>query len=326
MSVKRPFYFEVRQRLNGTLARSGTCTAGEKDNMTVSQRNGTLRNYDRDRANTADEDRDGNGIVDPYIKVGTETANLQFFAFADDNRMPIRRIMIDWGDGSTILNENRYGLYRNRKPFCSEQDSIERSVGLCGTSPNDLTGITCHGVGTDCPLDIDTNDNPVQYTCYGDAGLNGSRDNITFNEYVESPNYQSARFGNAPRACSTEPFQFLHDYTCSFDSTSANLPDYVVTVGSILNADARAQLLGTYRLQNDSKVCKFQPRVQVMDNWGWCNGTCVGQTDGCYNGATETINGVRFGGIQQCNIDSNLTNDNPWTNYQGQIIVIPQSS
>jgi len=37
--------------------------------------------------------------------------------------------------------------------------------------------------------------------------------------------------------------------------------------------------------------CVYQPKVQVLDNWGWCNGKCVDsltdgndQTAGCYDG------------------------------------------
>jgi len=72
-----------------------------------------------------------------------------------------------------------------------------------------------------------------------------------------------------------------------------------------------------------SKVCVFIPKVQVLDNWGWCNGTCLGGPggDGCYNG--EGNEGLPIDQqVDEC--DSGYQKGDPWTEYKGQIIVIPQ--
>ncbi len=75
------------------------CVAAEKDTFTVSGRNsytnpdGSLPDYDDD--GLEDEDLNGDGQVDSIIGIENYAANVQFFAWADDNRMPVRRVMVD---------------------------------------------------------------------------------------------------------------------------------------------------------------------------------------------------------------------------------------
>jgi len=52
-------------------------------------------------------------------------------------------------------------------------------------------------------------------------------------------------------------------------------------------------LLKKKSYKDDSLVCVYKPRIQVLDNWGWCSGACqdsggsavkgVDQRPGCYN-------------------------------------------
>jgi hypothetical protein len=65
--------------------------------------------------------------------------------------------------------------------------------------------------------------------------------------------------------------------------------------------------------------CVFKPKVQIKDNWGWCNGNCGrGGVGGCYDDPE---------GDNQCNIiypGGTHSDWNPWTSFQGQVIVVPK--
>ncbi|MFA7314371.1 MAG: hypothetical protein WC025_00365, partial [Candidatus Magasanikbacteria bacterium] len=92
-------------------------------------------------------------------------------------------------------------------------------------------------------------------------------------------------------------------------------------------------------LKDDSQVCVFKPAVQVLDNWGWCNGSCVvgynwdissGKADpignpveGCYTKKVYNNDPVR--GKDQCDpsLGGSSISENPWKRYNGAIIVIP---
>jgi hypothetical protein len=60
----------------------------------------------------------------------------------------------------------------------------------------------------------------------------------------------------------------------------------------------------------NGSCCVYKPKVQIKDNWGWCNGSCPGHTGGgCYNMACD----VNFS-----------PNEPHWTSFQGQVIVVPK--
>jgi hypothetical protein len=231
----------------------GGCSVGEANNITVNERNATLANYDGTLP-AADEDANLDGSVDPIIGIGSVAADLRFFAFADDNRMPIRRVKVRWGD-LRVGEEIKDGLFKNHKPYCSKDETQTVTVGLCGTSDTALTGVTCVE-NLDCPA--------AAPTCFGAAG--------------STTNYPFARFGNAPRACTPDPFVFSNNYACTTgDLTNPTLirSGVIKTVAQV-NAlpgqrDAYNRLKGTYGLADTAKICVFQPRVQVTDNWEFCN-------------------------------------------------------
>lgn len=241
------------------------CTAGEPNHFTVNQKNGTLTDYDGDGFADEDTNRDGQ----PDVIIGTAgqlAATLSFFAFADDNHMPIRRVMINWGDGSNISNEANYGRYQNRKPYCAPDN--ETVQNRCA----DNSQLTC-STDSDCA-----------------AGVK-----------CEAPS--ALAFGDAARACSTNYHEFNHSYTCGSGDTQ-----HQVAV-SALPGHIQTRLLTTYELQPSDVVCRYAPKVQVLDNWGWCNGTCAGGK-GCYkDGVTDMCEASR---------------SEPWTSYNGTIIVVPK--
>ncbi|MBI4434784.1 hypothetical protein HY635_03145 [Candidatus Uhrbacteria bacterium] len=84
-------------------------------------------------------------------------------------------------------------------------------------------------------------------------------------------------------------------------------------------------------------ACVYIPRVHVKDNWGFCTGRCPNATsyitraDGekCFDGTGITTNPGDTVNKNECNVqlypaasgaDANL---NPWTYFQGRVIVGP---
>lgn len=60
--------------------------------------------------------------------------------------------------------------------------------------------------------------------------------------------------------------------------------------------------------------CVFKPRVQVKDNWGWCNGN---NGSGFYDGNDRSID-------DQCLGDLSKMTNKAYTQFRGQILVAPQ--
>jgi hypothetical protein len=283
------------------------CSAGEKDNITIGDQNGV----------------DGQQII---ARNGSYQARASFFAFADDNRMPIRRVMISWGDGD-ITNRDVQGMYKNRKPFCEPSNTVgaKSSVGYCGankTNPtaSDLTLLTC-GADADCPVNsgliCHTSNLPLQSVSFGSLGA------------VDS--FSAPRFGNLPRACEEAPFEYYHTYSCDENSPGKTTVGTAKNTGLITNSTYSQLISGG--LADTSTICTYRPAVQVLDNWGWCNGTCVSGYDpgyvavgpinvGCYENVK--VNNTAAQVVDQCDpVSSKFDGTNPWTPYRGLIIVVP---
>ncbi len=237
------------------------CTVSAANEITVNQRNG-------------EEDVDGDNLTDPLYGKNNLTTVVKFFAFADHNRMPIKRVMVDWGDGTTPTNEGKYGDYKNHKPVCmSPVDTTATTLRECSNAPQ----LTCK-TNSDCP---------TGGTC----------------------NVAAFKFGNTSRACTPDYFEFTHNYSCT--------KEIAKTPFGTLDAGERDYLYrqGGHTAENTAFVCTFTPKVQVLDNWGWCNGSCSGG-NGCYSKFKPTENSIP---IDRC--ESGL--DTPWVNYKGKIIVTP---
>lgn len=287
--------------INYAACDAGKCTAAERDNFTINKRNYTLTDYNDD--NAADEDQKRNGSPDPIIAHGTYSTLVQFYAVADDNHMPIRRVMVDWGDGTEVTNNNRSGLYKNRKPFCAGEDGMHRR---CATPSGDDTLLTCDS------------DDDCMYA-FGD----GSTCTDPVNDDNDNTNL-IPHFGDADRACKSEYFEFTHMYYCdAVDAQGGMTPEQIRTsyegstgITNPMFPSQEAALEAYDRLieQNvrpTDSVCVFKPGVQILDNWGWCNGVGL---DGSY---IEGYNGIDL----ECDyMEDNLT----FTPYQGAIILIPQ--
>lgn len=286
----------------GDRYKQGECAAAEEDNFTVNGKNQIpTADYNGDTA--PEEDANGDGRPDPIVAVGSYKAHLRFFASADDNRMPIRQVAVNWGDA--LLPEIKSGFYQNRKPYCDPDDGPDKTVGLCGSAGN-LSMISCR-TDDDCKFLLPGG---VIYDCYGSKLAAGQSERAR-------QNYTVARFGNKARACKAEPFAFEHNYSCKqADLRASPQPPWVRNV-SDRNAWTQDQL-DSLRADGvtSGKVCVFRPRVQVRDNWGWCTGQCSG--GGCYGldlsdrGSCDRPEAwVPFGGFSGASVRA------------GEIIVVP---
>jgi len=155
----------------------------------------------------------------------------------------------------------------------------------------------------------------------------------------DSPN----NFGESYEACNSGYISFKYDYTCTrFDVQTLEGEEM-----KLCKTDVNNRLINSPCTGNapDTEVpiagavgaCVFQPRVHVLDNWGWCTGHCdAGDEDfdngpGCYSGKGP----VGPAEINECNIDECPGNGNgcpdflggltnPWVNFNGYVIVRPE--
>lgn len=247
---------------------------------------------------------------------GNLNANVSFYAWADHNQMALRRIMVDWREEgleqSGTISGEAMGYYMNAKPYCDvglnyecmtdfNANSLDvpfEDVDLeywedqnvdFGEEPDDpeelFEGLTC------IPKE---GDEPNNKTCPSDYSC------------VLAP--MTVAYGNQlNETCRTEPISLVWNYTC--DVTDKDKVDYgeddveadadhgglegkpyvysVSDIDEIAPAGSATQwkeLLTSKGHKNNDLVCVFKPRVQVLDNWGWCTGSCdYDERGGCYN-------------------------------------------
>lgn len=168
-----------------------------------------------------------NGVDDGEVKGGNGTKNitLRFFAYAQNDQMPLRNVTVDWGDGTNHSGNNPGSSYKNRRGYTYRR--VPRSDG---TEALELVS-NCDG----------------------------------------------HNFGTSSDACDAlAPMAFNHAYICNRDATARCFDG---TNDCVQIVDGRS-------------ACVYKPRVQVLDNWGFCNGTCAGgalttDTNFCYDGSTN---------------------------------------
>ncbi|MBI5222096.1 MAG: hypothetical protein HY980_01185 [Candidatus Magasanikbacteria bacterium] len=67
----------------------------------------------------------GSKVDDRLFGAAVKMAQVQFFAWADHNQMPLRRIMVDWREKGVDKPDNTIsgtsqGYYTNYKPYCGD--------------------------------------------------------------------------------------------------------------------------------------------------------------------------------------------------------------
>ncbi len=239
-------------------------------------------------------------------------ATIQFYGWADQEHMPIKRVVLDWGDGTSPMLQT--GLYRNHKPVCSTdvQPAAACELTVGGLDPNQ----TCAADG-DCvdsagkvvgACQVSTGDKTALYSTlkwsFGSWGGNKTGDS---------------------GACQTGYFSYGHAYTYSDDcaftgilpkslqGAGLNLTHALVADQNMIDALGLAG-----RVAPKERFCLFQPRVQLLDNWGICNGVkSVDITKGSGD-MTPTAYGKNDVG-SDCNYDAEDPKN--LTPFQGYIIV-----
>jgi hypothetical protein len=223
----------------------------------------------RDQGNTCPEF----GVVDGFSVNGMQrdmcfsggnqsNVELAYYAYANSDHMPIRRHIIDFGDGTAPVRLD--GSFKNTRGLRADGTQI------CGSDDTD--------------------------------------------------------FGLTADACDSRFMRFNKTYTCS---------------ESVANILPRCAGGSVFPCRDAAGCCVFKPLVQVLDNWGVCNGTCSnaspdpaisGRADGnlCIN--TSTVNYLdesrdRGDLINECTIlsasDRNYRGAQPYVEYAGVIVVCP---
>ncbi|MCX6781655.1 MAG: carbohydrate binding domain-containing protein [Candidatus Magasanikbacteria bacterium] len=226
-----------------------------------------------------------------YLMSGSQ-AHIKFYAWAHGNQMPIRRIVVDKGDsfGDTQIDSLISDSLGNRKFACSEK--------ICDD--------TDEGSQFPCNSDGDCDPANTYYTC-GDTSSD------------------IKKFGNTDdTGCKAKPWDFVTDFNCPFGSMGIVESSSTGYVDIGFESSIPISSLGidwAYIRQNfygAEYVCVAHPRVYVLDNWGWCAGSCDYSSNthvkgpGCYSEAGS-------GSTNQC--DKTLSE--PWVNYDGYVIVVP---
>ncbi|MFH1089810.1 MAG: hypothetical protein V1716_05315 [Candidatus Uhrbacteria bacterium] len=211
-------------------------------------------------------------------------AAIKFFAWANSNQMPIRNVVVHWGDGDRYAESPGYNW-----------------------PPDDPVG--------------DVSSTSSYYK---------NRRGLEDEETVVCGDYDE--WGLTSSACETSYFSYEHDYFCSkgyVEDILAVDPQGICqwadeATGRLLNSPCTGGVI-----TEGAEKCVFQPRVHVMDNWGWCTGYCTSNpdedSDNCYEGSVDNecdaINCPSEGGSSNCPDRSYGGIDNPWINYDGVIIV-----
>jgi hypothetical protein len=213
--------------------------------------------------------------------IGQFVASMRFYAWASHNQMPLKRIVIDWGDSEvTRVADTKL---KNHKPYCNVQSECSDQVRAAG--------LTCNADG-DCPpaaglcKPTGVCQNQPQKNCSADAECADNGDRCIVR----------TMFGNSRDACEANYFDFQHVYVCndsvkdalpacsdtaaitarhcSRDATRTCTADSGCAAGDTCIAEIMAPPGGCFDDINGTNSCYFTPRLQVMDNWGWCTGEC----------------------------------------------------
>jgi len=232
-----------------------------------------------------------------YVAVGLNIP-IRFYVWAHPNQMPLRKVVLD-KTGHDI------------SPTVMESESFANKKLTCA-------GGWCQGGGSRWDVNCDpsqgVDNNPV---CQQLKNYLNESGNFTCKQI--DPSDAFASFGSTPTTgCSQGYVEFFMDLSCSQADAKPILPAEGLLVQSALS-------LGYI----PNKVCKFKPRVHVMDNWGWCSGSCVSENvpgyrdtlglpylvwDGCYSEIRGQANAPG-----DCDTDTTK----PWVQYPDPIIVVP---
>lgn len=222
--------------------------------------------------------------------LGSLSATASFFMYADKEQMPIRTLIMDWGDGVEF------------------------------TSSDDWP--------TDAQYGSTTGDN--YYKNHRGMKSVGSRTEDICNGDSDTGGVSGYGFGESDDGCSNSYVSFNHDFLCTesfLASLTAESRECIVNeeTGNIENSPCYGGVPGS-----SSDQCVFQPRVFVEDNWGWCaSNVGICDTGGdyseeyCYGGTNATRDECDYSNCpgDGCDKSSPAFEAHPWVYYDGFIIL-----
>ncbi len=196
-----------------------------------------------------------------YLGSDKGMATVRFYAWAAHDQAPLRKIVIDWGDGQTTVIDD--AKLKNRKPICNTDRECSLVPGLACTSDADCPPATGSCLRTGRCEDTDE-------FCYEQSGCG-------LNALCKT----RVLFGNSSEACQQGYFEFTHVY-----ETKPALPDCGTTArcqyepnkfaGDCRPGEGTNERMapkdGCY--DANLNMVRYTPRVMVMDNWNWCTGNC----------------------------------------------------
>ncbi|TAN33549.1 hypothetical protein EPN28_01920 [Patescibacteria group bacterium] len=197
---------------------------------------------------------------DVKIPVSPSRVTLKFYAYADMNQMPIRDVKIDWGDGSSPIQLS--GYFRNHRGKTTGTKCDFQSVGG-EFNAKKYCYIKTASYNTVTHKEVYGTEKPTNKEC---QSVNDCKNIDQCLPENIAPNFGQI----VDKTCDNAYFRADYSYQCVKDSAN-------FVPASQCPSD----------LAFKEGCCKYTPKVQVKDNWGWCNGVCgdansPGKT-GCYD-------------------------------------------
>jgi hypothetical protein len=261
---------------------------------------GSCENNGRCIENTTSTGISVNDSSSGFVKAYTPSARMfvRFFAFADANQMPLRKIEIDWGDGRKYPLT---GLFRNARGY--QQSSCV--AGRCQVQQiDDMSSCSSNNECASGRCILQANNSGVG-RCLVNKQLNSCTNDQDCGLVASCVSSNAAQsFGTVvDQTCDNNYNQFEHVYQC------ARIP---VDQGGYFHADPNECGGDTRGFPNG--CCIYVPKVKVVDNWDWCNGSCPGglSGNGCFDASSS-------GGTNECS----SSRSGSWTSYDGKILVAP---
>ena len=260
-------------------------------------------------------------------------ATVQFYAYAHPNQMPLRRIMVDFGnDDVTKINYTLNGSMPNFFPNCSGDVRAYFKTLYCPP------GYTCGGY-----LAWNDNEDFSPKTKYNGFGFTKGKGCVpryyeAVGSYVcDLSKYVDSNTGNFnwDRLCREHPEQVMENTTvnpaCQGNSTVSPTKPFITKLGMFGTSanEAEEKKNGLKGLADGMPICVFTPRAQVLDNWGWCNCGSLNGSDCKKNDSGQTNYGSfyddgfdRFGNFN-LSLGCNVGHNDAWQPYGGKIVVVP---
>ncbi len=194
-------------------------------------------------------------------------ANFSFFYNADSNHMPVKKIIVDPDTGVPSDLQTSNGNFWNQRGYFIG--------GMC-------KGGVCNGSVVPCQKDIE---------CSGKLLPECTTDET-----------KAPSFGYIlNKTCDLHPYVAKFYYNCKGAAEDPKSGIWNPTCDVLTGAQKKKW--------DDAKLggcCVYQPKVQVLDNWGWCNGKCVGGadgTDGCHDAGQSGGSDICYNKVQSKTLD-----------------------